>query len=183
MRMGDHGLFDVNALMKELETQNTALAANDMGRAEMTLLAQAHTLDALFHKLLTAGFQKTELNQIDMIFRIALKAQSQCRTTIEALAEIKNPRAIAFVKQANIAGGHQQVNNGAPSPAEKSAFSEQYARAHAHAGKKESRPNKLLSEATNETLDNRGTGAAGATNPPLETVGAVNRRTNARGKS
>jgi len=30
-------------------------------------------------------------------------AQSQCRTTLEALAEIKNPRAVAFLKQANIA--------------------------------------------------------------------------------
>lgn len=177
-RMGDDGLFDVNALIKELEKQTTALASNDMARAEITLLAQAHTLDALFNKLLTAGFQKTDLNQFDSLLRIALRAQSQCRTTLEALAEIKNPKAIAFVKQANIAN-NQQVNNGAPSPVDQSAFSDQYA--HAHAGKKENRPNKLLKELTHETVDSRGAAAAGATNPPLETVGAINRRTHARG--
>jgi hypothetical protein len=33
--------------------------------------------------------------------------------TIETLAELKNPRQVAFVNQANLAGGHQQVNNGA----------------------------------------------------------------------
>ncbi len=43
--------------------------------------------------------------------RLALKAQSQCRATIESLAEIKNPRPVAFVQQANIAHGPQQVNN------------------------------------------------------------------------
>jgi len=181
MRMADDGLFDVNALIKELEKQTTALASNDMARAEITLLAQAHTLDALFNKLVTAGLQKTDLTQFDALLRIALKAQSQCRTTLEALSEIKNPKSIAFVKQANIAGGHQQVNNGAPSPVEQSAFSKQYAQAHA--GKKESEPNELLKEITHETVDSRGTAAAGATNPPMETVGAIHRRTNARGKS
>jgi hypothetical protein len=44
--------------------------------------------------------------------RLGLKAQSQCRTTIEALALLKNPPNVAFVRQANIANGHQQVNNG-----------------------------------------------------------------------
>lgn len=38
----------------------------------------------------------------------------KCRATIETLAEIKNPRAVAFVTQANIAHGPQQVNNGVP---------------------------------------------------------------------
>lgn len=49
---------------------------------------------------------------------MALKAQAQCRATLEALAEIKNPRPVAFVKQANISGEHQQVNNGVQ-PAQK----------------------------------------------------------------
>jgi hypothetical protein len=42
---------------------------------------------------------------------VPAKPQAQCRATIEALAEIKNPRPVAFVKQANIAQGPQQVNN------------------------------------------------------------------------
>jgi len=44
-----------------------------------------------------------------------LKAQSQCRATLEALAAIKNP-PIVYARQANIAAGPQQVNNGVPGP-------------------------------------------------------------------
>jgi len=43
--------------------------------------------------------------------RPVLKAQSQCRTTIETLSEMKNPKPVAFVQQANIANEPQQVNN------------------------------------------------------------------------
>lgn len=43
---------------------------------------------------------------------MALKAQAQCRATLETLAEIKNPQPTAFLRQANIAYGPQQVNNG-----------------------------------------------------------------------
>jgi hypothetical protein len=38
--------------------------------------------------------------------------ESQCRTTLETLATIKNPPDVAFVKQANYAAGPQRVNNG-----------------------------------------------------------------------
>ena len=42
--------------------------------------------------------------------QLALKAQSQCRATLETLAAIKNP-PIVYARQANIANGPQQVNN------------------------------------------------------------------------
>src|SRR3546814_4081215 len=54
---------------------------------------------------------ETHLPATEQYMRLALKAQSQARTTIETLAEVKNPKAVAFVKQANIAN-NQQVNNG-----------------------------------------------------------------------
>jgi mRNA-degrading endonuclease RelE of RelBE toxin-antitoxin system len=41
--------------------------------------------------------------------RLALKAQSQCRATLETLAEIKNPRPYIQNNRAE----YQQVNNGA----------------------------------------------------------------------
>ena len=47
---------------------------------------------------------------------MALRAQNQCRMTLETIATIKNP-SVVFAKQANIAAGHQQVNNG-PAQAE-----------------------------------------------------------------
>ena len=37
----------------------------------------------------------------EMHMRLGLKAQNQSRARIETLAEIKNPRQVAFVKQAN----------------------------------------------------------------------------------
>jgi hypothetical protein len=43
--------------------------------------------------------------------RVALKAQNQCRMTLETLATVTNPRVV-YAKQANIANGPQQVNNG-----------------------------------------------------------------------
>jgi hypothetical protein len=43
--------------------------------------------------------------------RFALKVQNQCRGTLQALVQLKQPSNTIFVKQANIAQGHQQVNN------------------------------------------------------------------------
>ena len=68
---------------------------------------------------------------------LALKAQAQCRSTLEALAEIKNPRPVQFVKQANMTTGPQQVNNayaGTPS----------HSGIQSSAGNIQSEQNKLL---------------------------------------
>jgi hypothetical protein len=43
--------------------------------------------------------------------RFALKAQNQSRATLQALIQLKQPSQTTFVRQANIAQGHQQVNN------------------------------------------------------------------------
>jgi hypothetical protein len=43
--------------------------------------------------------------------RIALRAQAQCRATLETLAMIKNP-PVVYARQANIANGPQHVKNG-----------------------------------------------------------------------
>ena len=40
-----------------------------------------------------------------------LLAQSNCRATVEALAYMQNPPTV-FARQANIASGPQQINNG-----------------------------------------------------------------------
>jgi hypothetical protein len=99
--------------------------------------------------------------------RLSLKAQSQCRSTLEALAEIKNPKPVAFVQQANIAHGPQQVNNGtAPPPADPS-----------RAGESEKPPNKLLESQNGERLDTGAAGAAGGADSRLEAVGTGNRST------
>ena len=48
--------------------------------------------------------------------RLRLKAQSQARATLEALAQIKNP-PVGYARQANATTGPQQNNFGiVPSP-------------------------------------------------------------------
>jgi len=93
--------------------------AGDMSGMESLLVAQATALDAIFTELARrAALNMGEyLSASERYMRLALKAQSQCRTTVEALAQLKNPRPVAFVHQANIAHGPQQVNN-ARSPSE-----------------------------------------------------------------
>ena len=54
---------------------------------------------------------KSQMSQINAFMTLALKAQSQSRSTIQALIELKYPKQATFVKQANISNGHQQVNN------------------------------------------------------------------------
>ena len=86
----------------------------DLSQVDAMLFGQAKALSAVFHGCLAkAGANIGQhLGATETYMRLALKAQSQCRTTLETLIEAKNPRSVAFVRQANIAGGHQQVNNG-----------------------------------------------------------------------
>ena len=51
------------------------------------------------------------LEAADKYMKLALKAQSQCRTTVEAIGELKNPQPFSFVQRTNI-GNAVQVNNG-----------------------------------------------------------------------
>ena len=104
--------------------------------AETTLTAQAATLDAIFNEMARrAALNMGEyLDATERYMRLALKAQGQCRATLETLAAIKNPPVI-FAKQANIAHGPQQVNNdGFPSST----------RTRGHARKTDIAPNELL---------------------------------------
>ena len=76
------------------------------------LASQAYTLDALFHNLLrrSALNVRNEFNVVEKLMKLALKAQSQCRTTLDSFASMKKPSAELF-KQTNIAHGPQQINN------------------------------------------------------------------------
>lgn len=106
--------LDISGLVNALDAQIKAVNAGDLSEQEAMLTAQSKTLDAIFNNLARrAALNFTEYPAAaDTFMRLALKAQSQCRSTVEALAEVKNPRPVAFVKQANIANGPQQVNNG-----------------------------------------------------------------------
>jgi hypothetical protein len=116
--------------------------------------------------LLSAGRRRLEyLPQFEAYMRCGLKAQSECRTTLETLAAVKNPAPVAFVRQANIANGPQQVNNAPAADTEAS-----------RARESENRPNELLeAKHGGERMDTGTKGTASADNTSIETVGVLNR--------
>lgn len=151
--------------IKAIRAQCREVAANDLSSLEAMLVSQANSLSQLFYKLtdranhaLTTG----HLDFADKYLRLALKSQSQCRTSIEALAEIKNPRSVAFIKQANVAQ-NQQVNNGPR--AEEIGFAQ----------------NEVL-EVAHEPMDARGPRQAIGRDPALATVDEIHRPKNRRRK-
>ena len=163
---GAFGELDLEESVHELRSKTAQVHSGDLTGLEAILAAQATALDSIFNEMARrAALNMGEyLNATDTFMRLALKAQGQCRATLETLAEIKNPRAVAFVKQANIAHGPQQVNNGLPA---KDAV--------ARAENPANGSNKLLEANSGERLDTGAARAAGRANRELETVGAVDR--------
>lgn len=166
---------DISGLTSEIARQVKLVQAGDMSGPEAMLVAQSHALDLMFSSLANraaANMNAGHLGATEGYLKLALKAQSQCRTTIEALGELKYPRTATFIKQANIAG-QQQVNNGAGGDTRTST----HTGAQAGAREKNITPtNELLTEGLQHAaMDTRGTGATVGASPELEAVGAVNR--------
>ncbi len=163
---------DVNALAAELAGQVQAVNAGELGRAEGILISQAQTLDAIFVNLMRRAVNQSTMPHWEAYMRMGMKAQSQCRATLQALGELKNPPV--FARQANISNGPQQVNNGAPTNFESNTRACAPAQAH---GEIENQPSKLLEgmSSGSTTLDARTTGEAARGHQELETVGAVHR--------
>ncbi|HGM7307618.1 TPA: hypothetical protein ACKP7U_000216 [Stenotrophomonas maltophilia] len=175
---GVAGGNELNELVKSTRAAVGRAAKGETDQADGLLTSQAIALNAVFLEMSRrAALNMGEhMGAMETYMRLALKAQSQCRTTLETLAEIKNPRSVAFVKQANIAGGHQQVNNYPPgSPV---SVPDNAGRAET-----ERRPNELLEEISDaQWLDPRTAPATGAGNPELATVGAGDRPAQRRRK-
>jgi hypothetical protein len=155
---------DVNALVSELNRQVEAVNSGDMRRAEAMLISQAHTLDQIFMSLARRAVKQDLLRQWETYMRMAMKAQSQCRMTLESLATLKNPQVV-FARQANINnGGQQQVNNGVASHPSR-------------AGNPEGKKSELLEGSNGERMDPGAQGAPSSADSVMETVGAIHRPT------
>jgi hypothetical protein len=108
------GESDLPTTVAALRKHCEAVTGGDLRGAETMLVAQAGALNAMFHELArrSALNMGEHLGAMETYMRLAMKAQTQCRATLETLAAIKNP-PVVFAKQANINhGGQQQVNNG-----------------------------------------------------------------------
>lgn len=157
---GFGGLIDVTAVGRQLREQAAAVNRGDLSQAEAMLMNQATALQSLFARLAERGMGSNRMSVFEANMRMALRAQSQCRATLETLAAIKNP-PVVFARQANIAAGHQQINNGAAAPSQA----------------RESETEQIqLSEGTHELLpDARAPGHAGRVDPALEALGEIDR--------
>lgn len=157
---------NINEVVRALDEHGAKAASGDLTRLESMLAIQANTLDTLFNEYASLARLnlREHLNASETFMRLALKAQSQCRATIETLAAVKNPPAVAFVRQANIAGGHQQVNNG-----------------DAHARGNHFPANEVLE--THERLDQREAQATGFSNPKVATLATIDRTKDAAGQT
>ena len=137
----------------------------DLSTLEDMLIGQATALQTIFTSLALRAQAQTSQRNLEAFLGLALKAQAQSRATITALVDLKHPKQAMFVKQANIANGPQQVNNGVPADPERSAL------ACARAGEKQNLQNKELELNDGQWLDTGATGTTGRTDPHLEAVG------------
>lgn len=171
----EQGELSLTDMVASLKDTGDAVNRGDLQGVEQMLSAQAISLNAIFGELArrSALNMGTYLDPAERYLRLALKAQGQCRATLETLAAIKNP-PVVFARQANISNGPQQVNNGTASHFETNTRACAPAQA---CGEIENQPSKLLEgmSSGSTTLDARATGAAARGNQELEAVGAVHR--------
>jgi hypothetical protein len=150
----------VAALAVQLQIDMNAIKKNDLRGCEAMLHSQAHALQAIFVDLSLQAAKQEWFPNVESLMRLAMKAQSQCRTTVETLAAIKNP-PVVFARQANIAQGPQQVNNGLMPSGEPRAGAGGTERLH-----------NELSGGSNELLpDTRMPGSAVGSDPAMAAVG------------
>jgi hypothetical protein len=153
------GDLDLSGLADELRAQIEVATDGDLGRAEAMLITQVHALDSIFNNLSRRAINAEYMDHLDRYLELALRAQSQCRANCEALSEIKNPRHVAFVRQANIAQ-NQQINNGS------------------RAGENEKQQSKLLEVTDGERLDTGTQSTSGGIDSAMEAVETVHRAEN-----
>lgn len=158
---------DVNDLADELARTVALTQSGDLGRAEAMLISQAQTLDTIFNNLMRRALKQDLMVHWDAYMRMGMRAQNQCRMTLATLGELKNPPPVAFVKQANISHGPQQVNNAGAASTLSSSHS---ARPRTHGEERQPAPNRLLEASDGEWLD---FGTQGTTVRAHSTVGAV----------
>jgi len=156
--------LDLDACVKTMKATANSVGNGDNSGIDSMLSVQAITLNTIFTSMAEKANSCTYMPLTEVYMKIALKAQTQCRTTLVTLAQIKNPRQIVITKQANISNGLQQVNNTLNQGGEQ---------------------NELLSheQEKGERLNSRKRGMAGGSDPAMAAVNKVNRSKNRTRKS
>jgi hypothetical protein len=153
------GDVDLAEAFSAMRATAGAVHGGDLKPVEAMLMAQASSLNTIFTELARrAGLNLGgSLEACETYLRLALKAQAQCRATLEALVEAKAPRSLVIAKSANVAH-NQQINHGSTARTEEPATS----------------PNGLLEAPQHGNfVDPGAAGAAGRDDPVLAPVGAL----------
>lgn len=161
---GRHDMFALTEVLSEIIDR---VQSGNLRRCESMLIGQAMGLQSIFTNLSAQAAKREGTMQMEILLRLALKAQNQCRMTLETLVNIKNP-PVVYAKQANIAAGHQQVNNGVMTSSTETSTS-------SNAPEKTFSSNELLSESNNASMDIERTAKTSTINSPVETMAAVQR--------
>lgn len=140
-----------------LERSFKNIRDGDLSQLEEMLFSQAIALNMAFNSLATRATRQHDATTIQMFMHLCFKAQNQSRATIDSLAQLSQPNKVTFIRQANIAKGHMQVNS----------FPE----------KNKVTQNELLKDSYAE-LDSRTAPTTKEVNPKMEALEAINRRQN-----
>lgn len=154
---------DVRDVLTNLTDRVSAIHRGDMSQVEEMLIGQAVALQSMFLDLAVRAKKHSSLEAVQTLTQLALRAQSGSRATLQSLAEVKNPRQVAFVRQTNVAQ-NQQINNAPPS----------------HAKKIENSPNELIQgeHHASAKMDTRAEATPVRVDPDVGTLEAVHRAAN-----
>lgn len=143
--------------------------AGDTSDLETILIGQAVALNVMSMDMLARARKVGTPDALNTLGAAGLRAVAQSRAAIDSLVNLRNPRQVSFVKQANINnGGQQQVNN---------TDGVQPSRART----RETIPHsELLTNEVPNVLDAGTPRAAGLRNTPLEAVAFRDRATKPR---
>ena len=159
--LGEAIKLDLKSLTDAMATVSGQVKAGNLSSLEDMLVCQTYSLQHLFMTMAIKINGTTNADHIELLSKLALKAQNQCRTTIATLSEMKNPKRAMFVKQLNQAN-QMQVNNSKDSDSE--------------IQKKTSNPaNELLEKTHGERLDTRTTGETIGDDDAVKAVAEINR--------
>jgi len=136
--------LDIPRLMAVLKAESERLSEGKSGDVGPILANQALALQSLFARLTERALSHSHVSNIEAFMRLALRAQNQCRATLETLSSL-NKAPTVFAQQANVAT-NQQIN---------------YAQ------------NQLSGDEDELRQDTRAPGAEKAVNPEMEALGEV----------
>lgn len=107
---GHFGELDVTELYLALSDHAKAASQGDLKHLHEMLATQAEALNAIFSEMArrAAANMGEYLNATQLYLRLGLKAQAQCRATIESLDQLTNGR-VQTVKHVHVNEGGQAV--------------------------------------------------------------------------